>query len=53
MATENARAWGNFIANTKGNDAFLRTLVWLAEDSSGDLEVTVVLPNPIFSDSFE
>lgn len=53
VANDSARAWGNFTATTKGNNAFLRTLVWLAEDVSGDLAVTVVQPDPIFSNGFE
>ncbi len=53
VANENARAWGAFTATGKGNDAFLRTLVWLAEDTSGDLSVTVILPDDVFRSSFE
>ena len=36
----NARAWGNFSGNGKGNATYLDTYVWLSDASSGVIHVT-------------
>ncbi len=38
----NARAWGNFTANSKGNNALLDTFAWVYADTSSTIEVIAV-----------
>lgn len=52
----NTRSWGNFSATPpqgKGEDSLLRTLAWLNEIVSEDLEVVVFQAEQIFADGFE
>jgi hypothetical protein len=38
----NARSWGDFDSDSKGNDSLLDTYTWLGEDQGGPFSVTVV-----------
>ena len=40
----NARSWGHFQGDGKGNETFLDTYTWAAEDVSGVLQIEVVDP---------
>ena len=42
LANENARAWGDFVATGKGNNAFLDTYTWTKSDISSVFEVASV-----------
>jgi uncharacterized protein (TIGR03382 family) len=40
----NARAWGDFSAGGKGNDALLDTFTWIADDTSATIQLEARLP---------
>jgi MYXO-CTERM domain-containing protein len=44
VANVNARAWGDFGAAGKGNDAVLDTYTWVNESTTGAVQVTVLAP---------
>lgn len=42
----NSHAWGDSILSSGGDDAFINTFSWIADDQSGALELTVVPAGP-------
>ncbi|MBN1944785.1 MAG: thrombospondin type 3 repeat-containing protein [Bradymonadales bacterium] len=45
-----ARAWGNFSANSKGNDAFLDTYSWVYDDDSNVVDLIVLASDADYDD---